>query len=217
MIFINLATYVSEVLIIFNFICLLCKTVGFPFTAYRDLTVICGFIKTVYYCWLIISLWLVSSLECLLFSLLFIAEDRLDSLETETKKAQKTSEEFQKLYETEKAKNEDNEKSRTDINSNTLTRRRYLSKKKLLLCLTQRSHWSHMLESHLACLKTLYTIGHCQRLVFTVCVSQHMHKITNLWKFELNWSSKLWDMNERKNTLLTSCVLSDAWFLDLKF
>ncbi|XP_033647702.1 plectin-like [Asterias rubens] len=57
------------------------------------------------------------------------AEDRLDSLETETKKAQKTSEEFQKLYETEKAKNEDNEKSRTDINSNTLTRRRKKSAK----------------------------------------------------------------------------------------
>ena len=29
-------------------------------------------------------------------------------------------------------------------------------------------------------LKTVDTIGNCQRLVFTVRVSQHMHKITNL-------------------------------------
>ena len=45
-----------------------------------------------------------------------------------------------------------------------------------------------------------------------------MHKKTNLWKFELNQLSKLRDNNnERKNTLVTqSCVLSDAWFRDLK-
>ena len=64
-------------------------------------------------------------------------------------------------------------------------------------------------------LKTLDTIGNCQRPVFSlgVHVSQHMHKKTNLWKFEFNWSSMLWDNNERKNTLVTrSCVLSDAWF-----
>ena len=49
-------------------------------------------------------------------------------------------------------------------------------------------------------------------------VSQYMHKKTNLWKLELNWSSKLRDINERKNTLVTrSCVHSDAWFRDLKF
>ena len=49
-----------------------------------------------------------------------------------------------------------------------------------------------------------------------VGVSQRMHKITNLWKYELNWSSKLQDNNERKNTLVTrSYVLSDAWFRDL--
>ena len=42
-------------------------------------------------------------------------------------------------------------------------------------------------------------------------------KWVNLWKFELNWSSKLRDNNERKTTLFTrSCVLSDAWFRDLK-
>ena len=32
-------------------------------------------------------------------------------------------------------------------------------------------------------LKAVDTIGKCQRLAFTVGVSQHMHKITNLWKF----------------------------------
>ena len=47
-------------------------------------------------------------------------------------------------------------------------------------------------------LKVVDTIGNCQRLAFTVVVSQHMHKITNLWKFELNRSSKLRDNNERK-------------------
>ena len=47
-------------------------------------------------------------------------------------------------------------------------------------------------------LKTVDTIGNCQRLGCTVGVSQHMHKITNLWKFELNRSSELRDNNERK-------------------
>jgi hypothetical protein len=47
-------------------------------------------------------------------------------------------------------------------------------------------------------LKAVDTISNCQRLAFTVGVSQHMHKITNLWKFELNWSLKLRDNNERK-------------------
>ena len=36
------------------------------------------------------------------------------------------------------------------------------------------------------------------RPAFSLAVSQHMHKITNLWKFELNWSSKLRDNNGRK-------------------
>ena len=71
--------------------------------------------------------------------------------------------------------------------------------------------------SYLA-LKTVDIIGNCQRPVFSLGVSQYIHKITNLWKFELNRSSKLQDNNERKNTLVTrSCVLSDAWFWDLKF
>ena len=34
-----------------------------------------------------------------------------------------------------------------------------------------------------------------------------MHKITNLWKFELNWSLKLQDNNERKNTLVTQNLI----------
>ena len=70
----------------------------------------------------------------------------------------------------------------------------------------------------LSCLKAVDTIGNCQRLAFTVGVSQHMHKITTLWKFELNRSSNLWDNNERKNTLVTwSCVRLNGWFWDLKF
>ena len=49
-------------------------------------------------------------------------------------------------------------------------------------------------------LKTLDTIGNCQRPVFSPGVSQHTHKITNLGKFELNRSSKLRDNNERGPT-----------------
>ena len=37
------------------------------------------------------------------------------------------------------------------------------------------------------------TISNCQRPVFSLGASQHMHNITSLWKFELNWSSKLRD------------------------
>ena len=48
-------------------------------------------------------------------------------------------------------------------------------------------------------LKTRDTICYCQKPVFSIGVSQHMHKITNLWKFELNRSSKLRDNIERKN------------------
>ena len=70
-------------------------------------------------------------------------------------------------------------------------------------------------------LKTLDTIGNCQRPVFSlVYISTYMHKITNLGKFELNCSSKLRHNDERKNTLVTrSCVLSDAklWGLEIKF
>ena len=50
-----------------------------------------------------------------------------------------------------------------------------------------------------------------------LCVSQHMlnNIRTNLWKFELNRSSKLRYNDERKKNLGTQrCVLSDAWFRD---
>ena len=43
-------------------------------------------------------------------------------------------------------------------------------------------------------LKTL----NCQRPVFSLVVSHHMHKRTHLWRFELNWSSRLRDNKERK-------------------
>ena len=45
-------------------------------------------------------------------------------------------------------------------------------------------------------LKTLDTIGSCQRLLFSFGVSKHMNKITNLRKFELNWSSKKFVEND---------------------
>ena len=56
-------------------------------------------------------------------------------------------------------------------------------------------------------LKTVDTIGNCQRPVFSLGVSQHMHKITNLWKFELDWSSELRDMMKRKKTPLSHEVV----------
>ena len=52
-------------------------------------------------------------------------------------------------------------------------------------------------ESHNR-LMTVDTIGYCLRPIFTVGVSQHMLKITHLWKFELNRSMKLRDINEKK-------------------
>ena len=49
--------------------------------------------------------------------------------------------------------------------------------------------------------------------LLTWCISTcNVHKITELWKFELNWSSKLQDNNVRKNTLVArNCMLLDAW------
>ena len=49
--------------------------------------------------------------------------------------------------------------------------------------------------------KTLNMFGNCQTPVFSLNVSQHVHKITNLRKFELNRSSKLLDNNERGTPL----------------
>ena len=70
------------------------------------------------------------------------------------------------------------------------------------------------------------THGHlCQRPVFSVGVSQHMHKTINLWKIELNWSSKLRDSNGRNihpcHTELCAfrCLISrrHAWGHEIKF
>ena len=66
-------------------------------------------------------------------------------------------------------------------------------------------------------LQTLDAIGNCQRLVFTVGVSQHMHQITNLWNFELNRLSKLQDINERKNTLVAPSSHEVVCFQNLDF
>ena len=52
--------------------------------------------------------------------------------------------------------------------------------------------------SPLCSLKAMHTFGNCQRPVFSLGVSQHMHQISNLCKFELNWSSKLRESEERK-------------------
>ena len=41
-----------------------------------------------------------------------------------------------------------------------------------------------------------------QRLVFSLAVSKHMHKITNLCKFGLIWSSNWQETNERDDTLV---------------
>ena len=77
-----------------------------------------------------------------------------------------------------------------------------------LLGYTKWEHWS------LTQLKTLDTFGNCQRPVISLGGSLH---VTNLWKFGLNWLSKLRDKNGRKNTLVTQvCVISDAWIRDLK-
>ena len=49
-------------------------------------------------------------------------------------------------------------------------------------------------------------IGNSQRQVFSLSVSKYVHKITNLWKFGLNWSSKLHENDERKTPLLHNFV-----------
>ena len=50
-------------------------------------------------------------------------------------------------------------------------------------------------------LNTLDTIGNCQRPVFSLGVAQHMHKQTNLWKFELNWLRSCEIIMEEKTPL----------------
>ena len=62
-------------------------------------------------------------------------------------------------------------------------------------------------------LKAVDTNGICQRLAFTVGVSQHKHKITNLWKFELNGSSNLRDNNERKKRPCHAKLCAFRWLI----
>ena len=84
------------------------------------------------------------------------------------------------------------------------------------LCFMLTNIWSNY-QTCTVPLKAVDTIGNFQRLAFTVGVSQHMPKITNLCKFQLNRSPKLRDNDERKITLVTrSCVRSNG-FRDLKF
>ena len=61
--------------------------------------------------------------------------------------------------------------------------------------------WWHLQSTVVHALKTLGTNGNCQRPVFLLAVSQHINKITKLWKFEFNLLSKLRDNNERKKPL----------------
>ena len=51
-------------------------------------------------------------------------------------------------------------------------------------------------------LKALDTFGKCQRPVFSLDLSHHKHKITSLWKFGLNWSSKLRENDLKEKTPL---------------
>ena len=62
----------------------------------------------------------------------------------------------------------------------------------IMLRYTEWEDWS----SHL-----VYPWRNKSSNLFLHGVSQHMHIVTNLWKFELNWSSKFGDNNERKKTL----------------
>ena len=67
----------------------------------------------------------------------------------------------------------------------------------------------------------LYIIGICQRPVFSLG-GAHMHKITTMWKFELNWSSKLRDITERKKhpcnkkSCVLRCLISRPQILNLR-
>ena len=54
--------------------------------------------------------------------------------------------------------------------------------------------------------KTPDTFGNCQKPDSPFGLPQHMHKIENLWKFGLNWSSKFQKNSERKKTLLSKFV-----------
>ena len=62
-------------------------------------------------------------------------------------------------------------------------------------------------------LEAVDTIGNCLRPVFSLGVSQNMHKITDLWKFELNWSSKLRDNNKRKKDPWHTKLCAFTWLI----
>ena len=62
-------------------------------------------------------------------------------------------------------------------------------------------------------LKTLDTIGNCQRPIFSFGVSQHMHKIRILWKLELKRSPKLWDINEIKKHPCHTKLCALRWLI----
>ena len=56
--------------------------------------------------------------------------------------------------------------------------------------------------TNIFCLKALDTFVNCERPVFSPGLSQHMHKIINLRKYWLYWSSKLQENSEIRNTLI---------------
>ena len=73
-------------------------------------------------------------------------------------------------------------------------------------CRSRPSLFTLSYNEFLKTLKALDTFGNCQRPVFLLGVYQHMHKITNLWKFERSWSSNLRENNGRKNILVAQVV-----------
>ena len=72
----------------------------------------------------------------------------------------------------------------------------------MLVLFVNTKHNVHRFTLNSHRLKGRYTFGYCQRPVFSLGVSQRKHKITNLWNFEPNWSSKLQENDERKKTPL---------------
>ena len=64
-------------------------------------------------------------------------------------------------------------------------------------------------------LKALEVFGNCRKPVFSLGVSQQMHKV-NLQKFWLNWASKFHDNNERKNTLFEKFTFSVYFQMHMK-
>jgi hypothetical protein len=60
-------------------------------------------------------------------------------------------------------------------------------------------------------LKTLDTIGNFQRPVFSLAVSQHMHKTTSLWKFQLNRSSSFQVLDFETSNSKSEVLKSNSW------